>query len=426
MKNIFPILEKEKFWLWFLLVGGFLLRIFYIFDFTSPEKYLWSDAGEYDQRALMMAKGEHIDFSTYWPPFFHIILSLIYRPLAWLKLENWRIEIDIFIFAILYVAAFWCIYQICKKLFSVRISLFILSTLIVWYPLIFFNSLVMSENLFFFLVFWGLYILICRQNTILNGALLGIIWGSAFLTRPIFALVIPFFILWGIFYKINWKMLASFFVSFLFVATSMMAFNFYYTNGSEKSFSSNGGVGVAALWCDAKSIRYDKDNYYFIIGWPGNSDYPEDKKIETDVPFDNQAYYYKMGLDCFLKNPIRLIENFHSVWKLFDSCLFPAISSIPGWKNFRKIFKILNGFLFICSAATIAGFATNRIKIRKDIKKYFYLMALIITSLIITLYIQNPGEERYLIPYAPLLIILSIPLFLHIANLISKKWSKKS
>lgn len=411
MKKLF-LRFKENICLYGLLIFGFLLRLIYIFNFTKPESYLWSDPGGYDSRALEMANGVHIMFSTYFPPLFHMFLSLIYRPLIWLGLESWRIKIDIIIFALFYTLGFWCIYQITKKLFSKKIGLIVLAILIFWYPLIFLNYLVMSENLFFPLVFMGLYFLIVKPLKPSTGLWLGLLWGFALLSRPIFALALPLFVLWGLYYKLNWRFLINFTITVAIIVASMMAFNFYYTDGAEKSISSNGGVGFAMLWCDAKSIQFSNGNYYYWFAPPANADYPESKRIFTTVPFENQKYYYQMGLNCLKEHPEKLITNFSSVIKLFHSQLFPTISNIPFWENFRAIFKILTGLLFVLGLSTIIGLFSKKLKIDEPIKKYFYLFALIISSLIATVYLQNVGEERYLIPYAPLLIILTIPLLL--------------
>ena len=414
---------KENLCLYGLLLFGFLLRIFYIFSFTKPESYLWSDPGGYDQRALQFAQDQYVMFSTYWPPFFHLFLSVIYRPLVWLGLEGQRIKIDIIFFAILYMVGFWCIYQIVKKLFSVKPALVVLTILIFWYPFIFLNYLVMSENLFFPLAFLGLYFLIVKPLKPSTGLWLGLFWGLALLSRPIFALVIPLFIIWGIYNKLGWRFLLKFAIVIFIIIGLMMAFNFYYTKGAEKSISSNGGVGFALLWCDAKSIEFNNNGYNFGFGPPANIKYPDSKKIVTGVPFENQNYYYEMGINCIKNNPERLFTNTSSIIKLFHSRLFPTTTDVAFWEGFRLFFKFLSGFLFLASLATIIGIKTNLIKLESSIKKYFYLFGLFIFSLFTTVYLQNPGEERYIIPYSPLLIILSIPFFNSLSKL--KKYYEK-
>lgn len=402
---------KERVLLCGLLAFGFVARVFYIFRYTTPEMYLWSDPGAYDLRAMQMARDQYVLFSTYWPPFFHIVLSFLYRFLVWLGLENWRIKVDVIIFALLYILAFWCIYQIVKKLFSEKIALIVLALLILWHPLIYMNFLIMSENLFFPLFFFGLYLLVTKPLKLWMGIIIGALWGMAFLSRPIFAFAFPLFLLWGWRYKINWKFLTAFTLTVSLITVSMMLFNSYYTKGEEKSISSNGGVGFAMLWCDAKSMEFNKDGWRFGFGPPANIDYPESKRFFTNIPFTNQKYYYQMGLECLKNQPGRLTIGFSSVMKLFHSHLFPTIGNVANWGLFRTIFKTLNALLFLLGVLTVTGTALNWIIIAPEAKKFIYLFSLIILSLLMIVFLQNIGEERYLIPYAPLLIILSIPLF---------------
>jgi len=410
---------KEDFLAYILLFSGLIFRLFYIFNFTKPENYLWSDAGEYDNRALEMAKGIHIMFSTYWPPFFHIFLSWIYKLLIWLGLENQRVTINVIFFALLYIIAFWCIYQIAKKLFSKKIALVILLILILWYPFIFLNAIVMSENLFLPLAFLGLYFLITKPSNILNGFLLGLFWGLAVITRPIFALTLPFFIFWGLYYKINWKFLLSTTIASSIIIFSMMTFNFLYTNGLEKSVSSSGGFNFAMTWCDTKSVKYSMENgYWYWFGSAANIDYPEEKIISTNVPFENQKYYYNLGWKCINEKPWQIVKNIGSIKKCFTSHLFPTTTDMLYWELFRLIFKFLTIIAFIGSILTIIGLLRNKIHFDKNNKKYLYLFAIIIVSLFIIIYLQNVGEERYIIPYSPILIMLSVPFFSSLIN----KW----
>lgn len=413
------LFKKEDFWAWVLLVYGFAVRILYIFCFTSPNDYLWSDAGTYDVHAMRMASGTHIELSTYWPPFFHIFLSLIYRPLMWLGLESQRVYVDIVIFGILYAVGFWCIYQISKKLFSVKIALIILAVVTFWWPFIFLNALVMSENLFFPTFLLGFYFLIKNYEKPSTGIWVGLFWGIAAITRPIILLFLPCFVLWCLWQKINWKLIAYFIFAAGLVIANMCIFNLYYTDGRENFISSSGGFNFAMTWCDVKSVKYFTDGgYWYWFASAANIDYPDERAISTNVPFEDQEYYYKIGLDCIKEKPFQIIKNSYSIVKLFHSHLFPTTSDMPLWDPLRIIFKILTAALFVGGVTTIIGIATKKIHVAKHNERFFYLFALAILSLFATIYLQNVGEERYMIPYVPFLIIMSVPTL----SLIYKKW----
>jgi 4-amino-4-deoxy-L-arabinose transferase-like glycosyltransferase len=415
IKNI--LAEIKKNWiLYSILLFGFCFRLFYIFTSTTPGMYLWSDPGGYDLRALKMASGQFVSGSTYWPPFFHIFLSLIYLPLRWLGLTSLRISIDVILFSIFYLIAFWCVYKIVEKLFSKKIGLIVLGIMILWYPFIFLNYLIMSENLFFLLLFLGLYLLIVKPIKPSTGIWLGLLWGSAFLCRPIFAFVIPFFLIWAFHYKINRKTLLLFGLVVGFMVLLMMGFNSWYTGGAERSISSNGGVGFAMLWCDAKSLEFSANNSSYGLGPPANIDYPESSRIFTKVPFENQKYYYNLGINCINSNPWWILNGLSSVSKVFYSHLFPTIGNVSGWEELRVFFRNLTLVLFLLNIITFIGILSNRVKVDEIFKKYFYFFFLILFSLLIAVFLQGTGEERYLIPYAPLIIILDIPLLLSLLH----------
>ena len=402
--------KKEDFWAWSLLIYGFLARILYIFCFTSPNDYLWSDAGTYDAHAMRMASGTHIELSTYWPPFFHIFLSLIYRILIWLGLEAQRVSVDIVVFGLFYAIGFWCIYQISKKLFSPKIALIILAVVTFWWPFVFLNALVMSENLFFPTFLLGFYFLIKNPEKLSTGMWVGLFWGIAAITRPIILAFIPCFLLWCLWQKINWKFIAGFILAAGLVIANMCIFNFYYTGGRENFVSSSGGFNFAMTWCDVKSVKYfTSDGYWYWFASAANVDYPDERAISTSTPFENQEYYYQIGLDCIKERPFQIVKNSYSIVKLFHSHLFPTTADMPFWEPLRIIFKILTAALFVASAATIIGIATKKIHAERHNRKFFYLFALAIFSLFATIYLQNVGEERYMIPYVPLLILMSIP-----------------
>jgi hypothetical protein len=190
----------------------------------------------------------------------------------------------------------------------------------------------------------------------------------------------------------------------------MCIFNFYYTGGRENFVSSSGGFNFAMTWCDVKSVKYfTNEGYWYWFASAANIDYPDERAISTSVPFENQEYYYQIGLDCIKEKPFQIVKNSYSIVKLFHSHLFPTTSDMPFWESLRIIFKILTGAAFVTAVATIIGIATKKINVGRHNEKFFYLFGLAIFSLFATIYLQNVGEERYMIPYVPLLILMSMP-----------------
>jgi hypothetical protein len=131
-----------------------------------------------------------------------------------------------------------------------------------------------------------------------------------------------------------------------------------------------------------------------------------------------------MGWECLKENPLALLVGASSVRNVFESHLFPTIANVWGWEALHVTFKILANLLFVLSLISVFGIALDLIKVDAENKKYFYFMGLVLLSLFVTIFIQNPGEERYLIPYEPLLIILSIPAVLGFYKILKNLWKQ--
>ncbi|MFH0803464.1 MAG: hypothetical protein V2A78_13910 [bacterium] len=409
LSNLHKFAAEEPFILCMLLLG-FIIRILYIFIFTTPQDYLVSDMGGYDERACQMVKGQEIFCPTYWPPFFHIFLSWIYRPLQFLGMLQYRVGIYIVFMALLSVMTNWALYGISLKLFSKRVAQIVLLTATFWYPLIYLNIFVLSENLFIPLLYIGLYILVCGKQNVKNAVALGVLWSAAFLTRPIFLSFIPLFLLWALYHRLGRKYILSFFSTVLLIVFLMVSFNISTTKGREKSISSGGGVNFALTWCEAKSIEYHLGGYGYSFVPPAAIDYPENKRIVTNVPFYDQRYYYQMGLNSIKRDPKVLFRNLRSIFRLFHSHMFPRWGNIFRGYQLTQLFKILNIFFLVLSIVAVWRVRRGKLPMERACIKYVSLFVLLFFSLLIAVYLQNPGEERYIIPYAPLFIILGSPI----------------
>ncbi len=419
VSNLRRLTAEEPF-LVSMLILGFILRVLYIFIFTSPQNYLTSDMGGYDGRACQLIRGEELAWPTYWSPFFHIFLSWLYRPLLLLGMIRYRVEIYIVLMAVFSVATNFALYKISLRLFSRNAARIVLTAATFWYPLVYVNIFILSENLFIPLMYTGLYVLACKKHDSWNAALLGLLWSVAFLARPIFIPFIPVFVIWMLCYRFGKKYILVFSAAVLSVALLMMSYNISSTHGREKSLSSGGGVNFALAWCDAKSIecRYGGLNFYF--GPPAHINYPDSRKIATDVPFYNQSYYYRMGLTCIAREPLILLRNLRSVFRVFHSLMFPRFGNIYGGYELTQLFKFLNLVFLALSAVTIMRMRRGSLNTDGVCNRYAYLLALMFLSMLLAVYLQNPGEERYMIPYAPLLIMLGSPAVDALPNLIKR------
>jgi len=400
--------DEEPFVL-FMMLLGFIIRILYIFIFTTPQDYLLSDMGGYDERACQMVEGQEILCPTYWPPFFHIFLSWVYRPLKLLGMLQYRTGIFIVLMALLSVMTNWALYRISLKLFSKRVAQIVLGIVTFWYPLIYLNVFVLSENIFIPLLYIGLYILVCGKQSVKNAVALGVLWSAAFLARPIFMSFIPLFLLWAFYHRFGWKYILSFLSTVLVIVFMMVSFNISTTEGREKTLSSGGGVNFALTWCEAKSIEYHLDGYGYSFIPPATVNYPENKRIVTNVPFYDQRYYYQMGLNSIKRDPKVLFRNLKSIFRLFHSHMFPHWGNIFLGFQLIQLFKVLNVLFLVLSIATILRVRRGKLPMERACIKYVSLFVLLFFSLLIAVYLQNPGEERYLIPYVPLFIILGAP-----------------
>ena len=387
-------------WIYKLALANFILRILYIFIFSTPDNYIITDMGAYNERALNLIRGNARPFTNYWAPFFHIFLAVIYWPLEKLNMLEYKIRLVVVILAILGSISVIFIYKITRKLFNEKAAKFSAIVYAIWYPIIYLNIFLLSENLFIPLLYFGLYLFYNKQKLQHSDLLVGLVLGLATITRPAILIFIILFGLWLLIKK-RLKYLIGFSAMFLLVLACISIFNQKTTLNTTKFISSGNGMNFAMEWCDAKSIEYYDGYIRFGFAPPANSYYPEDKRLFTSEPFHNESHYYKLGWNCIKENPSIIYRNIRSIKNTFDSEIFPNFVNIFAWRELYTVFKIFNIGLFF--ATIIALFKTEKRKIWNDLAPLIFLIIAIFGSV----YIFNPGEERYLIPFTPIFIILN-------------------
>ena len=257
----------------------------------------------------------------------------------------------------------------------------------------------MSENIFIPAILGFLYLLLFNSKKI-KWILAGLLFGISLLCRPILFSFIPFLIIWLLIFK---RKAFIIFIPAIIVLVAAGLINQKVGTHHIFSIGTNGGVNFAMTQCRFKKLQYNgpnKEFFYFTPPAFWNGKYEEKY---TSVSFTTQGYYYKMGIDCLLKNPARLFTNLEYIKNIFISRFYPDFPKIKihtfqlaFWRYAGIIFYVL----FILYAFT---------KVKKTVLPIYLLFVFLFVSLMMSVYFANPGEERYLAGYFFILDLFAVP-----------------
>ena len=394
---------------YYLFLAALLIRGIYLWLVQSyiPVKFL---SQRFDGFALVLLQGKKHHALAGWGSF-HILLAPLYKMLELLGALEYRVPIVLAINALLGALSVSLFFFLARRIFpDSRKTQVILSVIfLVYYPGIYFNALVVSENLFTPL-FIILFLILLRLDNprVWDSFYLGLVFGFCLILRPIVLSFLPFFVLWLFFvYRWNLRRLLVFFLLPLLVGTSAIAWtcgaiNYRYHKHKAFSFADNGGLNFALTWCKPRRVWYhlpDKESFWFSppIFWSKD----KSTDINTDVPFARQPYYYRLGLRCMREHPEYLVTNLANIKNIFYSKLYPDLIKTDRHKSliqrWRTIGPILLIGLLIFPFLSVSG------------RKEWLLGAAAFLSVWLSVYAGNPGEERYIIPYYFILLLWGGP-----------------
>lgn len=394
---------------YFLFLFNFIVHYFYIFIFLEPQKYIRYLPGHNYNRAMSFARGESIFYPDVWSSFYFFVGSL-YKILMTLNLIDIKIYVLVIINLLLSSISVVYIYRISKNIFSRNIALITSLIYIFYYPTIYLNSLIMSENLFipFLLAFIYYYLFKFKGiSKLLSGFYLGI----ALLCRPILFPFIPFLILWSVLFKKGKQLFVLIPTIIILIVAGLI--NQKVSTDHIFSVGTNGGVNFAMTQCRFKKLQYNgpkKLKFYFTppIFW--NTNNPEK---HSTVPFTNQAYYYQMGLKCLIDHPDRLLSNLVYIKNIFYSLYYPDIPKDNLHKTQLVVWK------WVGMVSYLLFLTYFFVKQQKKHISYYVFFVFLFSSLILAVYFANPGEERYLSSYYFALVLYAVPTLITLFKRIS-------
>ncbi|MBF0511629.1 MAG: hypothetical protein HQL13_04785 [Candidatus Omnitrophica bacterium] len=379
-----------------ILLAAFLLKLYYIFHFTTWQQSLNFDMAAYWNGAMQKALGQpfSLDQFAIFPPFFMYFLGTFIQWPMKLGFGAHILPMVIVFNVLLQCLSAYIVYLVLHKITGRQLMAWAgLIFYIFSYTSLYFNALVLPDNMAVsvLVMITGLVFLFELNGFVVFcvGFLLGVIVSA----KPLFVGFLPVFI---------WRVLSSSKTKVLFKAFILMAAlsivplwtvmeNYHNSHGEIIGLSVNGGVNFFEGWGQCGKINSQgKAGSYWVYS-PGAMDEPSWKPFNTVEPIYHQGYFYKLGIDAILKNPIVLVKKMLWFKKLFFGDLAPTLSQEPLW--YCRVMPMIQYMLYgmLLGAGVLFVLPLNF----KDYQVIRFLWLLLL-SLVFTVYCLGMPERRYL------------------------------
>jgi len=317
------------------------------------------------------------------------------------------------------------VYLIARKLDdSKNYALIVVVIYAFFFPLIYFNSFILSEHLSIFVLLLSIVLLFYANiQSTSSIVLVGLTLGFSVALRPSLGLVgLAFFIFIYFSNKSTvWKNIQKvllFSLAFFSLVFFVSIENYKNSNGNVKTLSANGGLTFYFSQCNAHKVSYQhpQGGWYQIIP-PRTAWQPELETLRAKKNFYEQSYFYEKGLNCIQDNPNIWIQNFQRLKHLYFDSMFPG-------NNKSKFYEVLSPlFSNIAFVLTCLLLLLPLMYFDKYIhKSKLYLLLGVAFSQLLVLYFFNV-EQRYLYGFFFVVVLISISIIFNIKRNFHKiKW----
>lgn len=312
--------QIERPWTWLvdlLLVMNVVLTTWVVFFLHPMETAIYSDMSMYVMRADQLAEGLY-DLNHFFQP---IGYSLWVFFLRYLDSGGWELLKLTHVLLVFFSVYFG--WLTARMLLPGRWDiavLFLLSTNVQWIQL---SAYILSEMLFTFLLttlLWGVVRWV-KYNQLHDAVLVGFLFGLGFFVKGSAVFFPPILLLWAIICALRhrrpWHPAVVHLLVMggcaLVIALVHGAWS-NYTYGQFKLGADAGGLNFVEGKCPAK-YNFDNTDY----SWISHLHYylGEREKKYWEVPFSDQAYYWKQGWECVKNDPLVLVSSVRYIYYLF-------------------------------------------------------------------------------------------------------------
>lgn len=407
-----------------------VLRVLFIFYWgrevwknTSP----YGISGQNDSIALQFIAGQTRIMPDVWG-LYYLPLGMLYKLFSILGLIQFRLPILAVINSVLGVYAVFIFYKITKKVYkeNSKFQFLLTATFSLYYPAIYYNLINIPEN-FLIPILITVFYLVITLNDKKKLFALALLIGFGLILKPIISPLIIFLPLWlKIIHKL--KLISAKFGLFIFCIlfiTGMGAFiNARFDKNHAFKISGNGGANIDLAWCQPKSLFYTSPEGNGFGFYP--IAYQNHKFVSqvSEVSFDNDFYYLRQGWSCLISKPWLMITNLSHIKNIFSSEFYPNELNNPTHRLLIASWKYLTIPLLIALLYFPILF--------KRKKMFFWTGILFLSSLFLSVYIANPGEERYIVPFYFIIILFGEPVIIVLMSKMKNylkyfgKWELKS
>ena len=390
-----------------VLIASTVLRFYYVFACTNYTNYLGSDMGNYWEGADRNFTGNLFDMAQYaiWPPFFSRVLALIFKFLEYFGLLQFKLQVVLSFFILLSTASVLCMFSISKQIMKNDWFALITATIYAfYYPLIYLNCCVLSEN--FAIPFTLISIWLLFRNTNFSIIAAGIVLALATGARPGNAILGLPFVLYlffrykGFLVRIFKPLIFS--LAFFSVVFLIMVENGHISKQSMRSLSASGAITFYLNMSKAYRVDFIHGGYDWVLVPPstaGNVEYGQ--RTLDCLPYESKKLS-ELGMQLVKEDPKILLRNFINFKDLFFGVLFPSMGDAKGFSFLYTPYKYILFFMFLISLLIWVAYKTEYI----DQLKLSVIVSVILLGFI-TFYLFN-SEYRYVYSIAYAIHIIFI------------------
>jgi hypothetical protein len=397
---------------WAIGIFGALVRLAFV-RVHSPADHVFSDMWVYDHRAHNLISGQLSAWDSFTPCGYPWLLSMVYR----LSPEGGPALVGV-LQAVLGGACAALTQRIGLRLWrggGAPLAAGLLTALHV--PLVLYSGFLMTETLSAFLLVLTSLLLLRALGRRAPGEFLwaGLCLGAAAVVRPNLLPFYPLLALWllpALGLRRAVLALALVLLGGLPVLGAAAAHNTRLV-GKPSLLGTNGGLNFYLNFSEVRTIRYrDRLNDHGITPLPSLMRYQQDER--SRVPFYDDGYYYRRGLERIQEQPARL---WRATRNLSDAAGLGPLAYWPGWRDHEPFLeRASRGFCYLALAPALLWLVllggSGRL-FRPEHRPRQLLAAWLLSGAFVTWLFL--GDPRIRVPFDALWILLALDAYVALA-----------